>query len=60
MRRSRLGLVALLLAAAGVVVWTVRAEPEWYQQLRYPLRYETIVRAHAQNYDLQPAPVRSG
>ena len=56
MRRSRLGLVALLLAAAvaGVAVWTVRAEPEWYQQLRYPLRYETIVRAHAQNYDLQP------
>jgi soluble lytic murein transglycosylase len=52
----RLGLVALLLAAAvaGVAVWTVRTEPEWYQQLRYPLRYETIVRTHARNYDLSP------
>ena len=52
----RLGLVALLLATAvaGVAVWTVRTEPEWYQQLRYPLRYETIVRTHARNYDLSP------
>ena len=28
------------------------AEPEWYQRLRYPLRYESIVVAHARNYDL--------
>jgi soluble lytic murein transglycosylase len=55
-KRGRLGLVALLVAAgmASVAVWTVRTEPEWYQQLRYPLRYEAIVRTHAQNYDLQP------
>ena len=26
----------------------------WYQQLRYPLRYEAIVRTHARNYDLPP------
>ncbi len=52
----RLGLVVLLLAAAaaGVAVWTVRTEPGWYQQLRYPLRYEAIVRTHARNYDLPP------
>ena len=52
----RLGALAVLAlaAAAGVVIWTVSAEPEWYQRARYPLRYETIVRAHAQNYDLPP------
>ena len=53
---KRLLLVAMLVgaAAAGVVVWTVSAEPEWYQRARYPLRYEEIVRAHARNYDLSP------
>ena len=52
----RLGLVAVLAvaAAAGVAVWTVSAEPEWYQRARYPLRYEEIVRGHARNYDLPP------
>jgi len=52
----RLGLVAVLAvaAAAGVAVWTVTAEPEWYQRVRYPLRYEEIVRGHARNYDLPP------
>jgi soluble lytic murein transglycosylase len=51
-----LGLVAVLAvaAAAGVAVWTVSAEPEWYQRARYPLRYEAIVRGHARNYDLPP------
>ena len=52
MRRA--GLVALLAAAAaaGVAVWVVSAQPEWYERIRYPLRYEEIVRAHARNYDL--------
>jgi soluble lytic murein transglycosylase len=52
----RLWLAALVLAAlaAGAVAWTVNAEPEWYQRVRYPLRYEAIVRAHARNYDLPP------
>lgn len=52
----RLALVAVLAAAAvvGVAVWTVSSEPEWYQRVRYPLRYEAIVLAHARNYDLPP------
>lgn len=52
----RVGLVAVLAAAAaaGVAVWVVSAEPEWYQRVRYPLRYEAIVVAHARNYDLPP------
>ena len=48
----------ILLAAVGLVAvgaWVVTTEPDWYQRARYPLRYETIVRAHARNYDLPPA-----
>ena len=53
----RVGLVALLAvaAAAGVAAWVVSSQPEWYQRVRYPLRYEAIVRTHARNYDLPPA-----
>jgi soluble lytic murein transglycosylase len=36
-------------------VYVVRSEPPWYTRIRYPLRYETIVRAHARNYDIEPA-----
>ena len=55
-RVRRLWPAALLLAvaAAGAVAWTLSAEPEWYQRARYPLRYESIVRAHARNYELPP------
>ena len=31
------------------------SEPAWYVRLRYPLHYESIVRAHAHNYRLDPA-----
>ena len=31
------------------------AEPAWWARIWYPLRYSTIVRGHAQNYDLNPA-----
>jgi soluble lytic murein transglycosylase len=44
-----------LLAFAGVAAWVVEAEPDWYLRARYPLEYEHIVSAHAQNYDLDPA-----
>ena len=54
---KRVGLVVLLAAAAaaGVAAWVVTSQPEWYERLRYPLRYEAIVRTHARNYDLPPA-----
>ena len=48
----------ILLAAVGLAAvgaWVVTTEPDWYQRARYPLRYESIVRAHARNYDLPPA-----
>jgi soluble lytic murein transglycosylase len=49
--------VVLLLAVTGMAAvgaLVVTSEPDWYQRVRYPLRYETIVRAHARNYDLSP------
>ena len=32
-----------------------RTEPAWWARIWYPLRYSAIVRAHAHNYDLNPA-----
>jgi soluble lytic murein transglycosylase len=49
-----LAFVAITLAVAGAAV-VVLAEADWYLRLRYPLRYEHIVRGHASNYDLDPA-----
>jgi soluble lytic murein transglycosylase len=51
-------LFAALVILAGVVLasaWVVRAEPPWYERLVYPLRYENIVRGHAEHYRLDPA-----
>ena len=54
MRRAAAALA--VLAAAGVALGAVRStDPDWYERLRYPLRYETIVRGHARNYRLDPA-----
>jgi soluble lytic murein transglycosylase len=51
----RLGFFALLaVAVAGFGLYVVETEPRWYERLRYPLRYEEIIRAHARNYDLEP------
>jgi soluble lytic murein transglycosylase len=47
--------LALVVVAAGALVYLQRSEPAWYARLWYPLRYESIVRGHARNYDLDPA-----
>lgn len=53
---KRLAALLLVLAVAGgAALWVVRSEPGWYLRLRYPLRYEQIVRTHARNYRLDPA-----
>ena len=54
MRRLALVLVLVATTVAGVSAWVVSSEPDWYQRIRYPLRYESIVKAHARNYDLPP------
>jgi soluble lytic murein transglycosylase len=53
MRLLTLSAVAVL-AVAAVAAWVVESEPDWYLRARYPLEYEHIVSAHAQNYDLDP------
>ena len=48
-----LALVGAALGAAFAYVHST--EPAWYVRLRYPLRYDAIVRGHARNYRLDPA-----
>ncbi len=52
----RLAVLTVLAAVgAGAFAYVNAASPPWYERLRYPLRYESIVRGHARNYDLDPA-----
>jgi soluble lytic murein transglycosylase len=46
------GVFTLVVAAFGLYVY--ETEPRWYERLRYPLRFEEIVRGHAANYGLEP------
>ena len=46
---------AVAVAAAGAFVYLQHTEPAWWARIWYPLRYSSIVRAHAHNYDLNPA-----
>ena len=52
MKVLTVGALALVAAAFGLYVY--ETEPRWYERMRYPLRYEEIVVAHAENYGLQP------
>jgi soluble lytic murein transglycosylase len=45
--------VGAVLVGSFAYVW--KTEPGWWVRIRYPLRYETIVRGHARNYRLDPA-----
>lgn len=36
-------------------MWAVRAEPDFLERVRHPLRYEAVIRTHAANYDLEPS-----
>jgi soluble lytic murein transglycosylase len=45
-------LLVVVLAAAGAALYVLDRQPAWYERARYPLRYESIVRGHARNYDL--------
>ena len=47
--------LALLAGLGGAALYVVHAQPPWYERLRYPLRYEQVVRGHARNYRLDPA-----
>jgi soluble lytic murein transglycosylase len=53
--RRVLTLTVLLGVLAGLFLYVQAAEPSWYYRLRYPLAYDSIVRGHAENYELDPA-----
>jgi soluble lytic murein transglycosylase len=51
----KLGTLGLLgIVVATLAVYVLGTEPQWYERLRYPLRYEELVRGHAENYGLEP------
>ncbi|MGI9187790.1 MAG: lytic transglycosylase domain-containing protein [Gaiellales bacterium] len=55
MRRA-LGFILLALVALGAFgIYVVKAEPDWYLRMRYPLHYQSIIDAHADNYGLEPS-----
>lgn len=53
--RKAIPIAILVLAVAAGAVYFRNGEPTWLERIRYPLRYEQIVRGHARNYDLDPA-----
>ena len=55
MRRLTSLLLLVMIAVAAVGTYAVKEEPGWYIRLRYPLKYEAIIRGHANTYGLQPA-----
>jgi soluble lytic murein transglycosylase len=55
MRRALLALLVVIAAAGLGTAYVLVSEPAWYLRIRYPLRYEAIIREHARNYDLPPA-----
>ncbi len=46
---------ALFLVVAGAAAWVVEAEPDWYLRSRYPLEYEHVIRAYADERGLDPS-----
>ena len=52
----QLGALTVLGLTVALVVALVQGKPQrWYERVRYPLRYEAIVRGHARTYRLDPA-----
>lgn len=53
--RRILWLVVLLAALAGAFAYVNSTKPNWYERIRYPLRYSEYVRVHAHEHGLDPA-----
>ena len=52
--RRFLSLIVLAGLVAAAATYVLSSKPPWYERIRYPLRYESIVRVHARNYGLDP------
>ena len=55
MRRLEVALVVVAAVAAGFTLYVWKASPPWFERLRYPLHYSTIVVERAKANDLDPA-----
>jgi soluble lytic murein transglycosylase len=55
MRWALRSVLALAIVLGAGAFWVTSSKPDWYTHIRYPLRYESLIRAHARNYDLDPA-----
>jgi soluble lytic murein transglycosylase len=53
--KKLLALLAVGAVLGGGFAYVWKTEPGWWVRIRYPLRYEVIVRGHARNYRLDPA-----
>jgi soluble lytic murein transglycosylase len=53
--KKLLALLAVGAVLGGAFAYVHSTEPGWWVRLRYPLRYQAIVRGHARNYRLDPA-----
>jgi len=47
--------VAFALLAGAAVTYVVQTSPPWYERVRYPLHYASIVREQAKEKDIDPA-----
>src|SRR5215469_2400627 len=54
-RRIAFAFTIVFLALAGVAVYIVEANPNWFERLRYPLHYSAIVRSRAHAEGIDPA-----
>jgi len=52
--RARAILLAIVLVG-GAAAYVLVATPDWFERLRYPLRYSEYVRVHARENGLDPA-----
>lgn len=48
-------MVVLLVVLAGAFAYVNATGPNWYERIRYPLRYSEYVRVHAHEHGLDPA-----
>jgi soluble lytic murein transglycosylase len=47
--------VVAAVIAAGAFAYVDASKPNWYERIRYPLRYSEFVRVHAREHGLDPA-----
>ena len=55
MRRFTAAAAIAVLVLAGAAVWVMHTTPPWFERLRYPLHYSTLVRERAKAEGIDPA-----